>query len=86
MRPIERIDSITLLLDEIWRFDPDMRFMQLVYVLQSKFSAIQGGAGKVVEYDEHDSGRGGYDLFNIEDTNFESFLVEYLNDLKTSRS
>ena len=86
MRPLERIDDITFLINEIWQFDPDMRFMQLIYVLQSKFSHHNKDEGTVKESDTHDSGRIGYDLFHLEDTKFEAFLREHLDKLKNLQS
>jgi hypothetical protein len=67
MRPPERIDEILELIGQIWRRDPDMRFMQLIYMLQAECAKSRNGWGKVVEIDEDGSQRVGFDLFNLED-------------------
>ncbi|WP_411825382.1 hypothetical protein [Luteolibacter sp. AS25] len=74
MRPPERIDEILELIENIWKKCPDMRFMQLLYVLQMEITEAQGGRGKVIEAKEDGFERVGFDLFNLEDTEFKAFL------------
>ena len=78
MRPLERIDEISDLIKEIWSENPDMRYMQLLYVLQSSFSQKNMDAGKVEERVDKTYSRIGFDLFNIEDKEFKIFLENYL--------
>lgn len=81
MRPPERINEILELLDKAWKKDPDMRFLQLVYVLQSMYSHLNDGRGKILSPKEHyGSLRIGYDLFAIEDTELISLLREYIDN------
>ncbi|MFZ6749045.1 hypothetical protein [Undibacterium sp. Ren11W] len=80
MRPLERIDEISELIKEIWNEDPDMRYMQLIYVLQSSFSQKNKAVGKVVERMDETYLRIGFDLFNTEDEEFKIFLENYLFD------
>ena len=78
MRPLERIDEISDLIKEIWSENPDMRYMQLLYVLQSSFSQKNMDVGKVEERVDKTYSRIGFDLFNIEDKEFKIFLENYL--------
>jgi hypothetical protein len=78
MRPQERIDEISDLIKEIWNEYPDMRFMQLIYVLQSNFSHKNKAVGKIEERVDETYSRIGFDLFSTEDDEFKDFLVNYL--------
>lgn len=80
MRPPERIDEIMELVCQIWKRSPDLRFLQLLYILQYDFSNMNGGRGRV-EASEEDAGlkRVGYDLFHTEDKDFLKFLRGYIN-------
>lgn len=78
MRPLERIDEISDLIREIWNENPDMRYMQLLYTLQSSFSQKNMDVGKVEERVDKTYSRIGFDLFNIEDKEFKIFLENYL--------
>ena len=82
MRPPERINEILELMEQIWKFDPDMRFMQLVYVLQMRFTESQDERGRIIETHKDGSQRIGFDLFNSEDKAFQRFLENYLQKLK----
>ena len=79
MRPPERIDEILEHIGQIWKKSPDLRFMQLLYILQSDCSELQDGRGKVVEKQEDGFERVGYDLFHFEDKAFLKFLKNYPN-------
>ncbi|MBC3882157.1 DUF1040 family protein [Undibacterium sp. LX40W] len=78
MRPLERIDEISDLIKEIWNENPDMRYMQLLYTLQSSVSQKNMDVGKVEERVDKTYSRIGFDLFNIEDKEFKIFLENYL--------
>ena len=78
MRPLARIDEISDLIKEIWNEDPDMRYLQLIYVLQSGFSKENKTIGKVEERVDETYSRIGFDLFNTEDEKFKLFLENYL--------
>ncbi len=80
MRSPERIEHITQLLEQIWKKDSDMRFMQLVYVLQARFSQANDGMGAICDSKVDGFTRTGYDLFNVEDDQIECFLKEYLGE------
>ena len=77
MRPPERIDEILELIEKIWRKNQDMRFMQLMYILQMECAESQDGYGKIVQKDKDGSERVGYDLFHFEDDRFKSFLENH---------
>ncbi|WP_413665382.1 hypothetical protein ACG1BZ_09395 [Microbulbifer sp. CNSA002] len=74
MRDPQRIHEVLELLDEIWMRDPDMRFNQLIYNLQRDFSRINGGVGEIREIEKDGFARVGFDLFNLEDDQFISYL------------
>lgn len=82
MRDPKRIPELLKLIQEIWECDQDLRFLQLVYILQSKYDAQNGSNGKVEEVEKDGFKRIGYDLFNVEDSGFKEFLKEYLEELK----
>ena len=77
MRPPERIDEILELIGGIWKKNPDMRFMQLLYILQMECAESQNGRGKVTEKDKDGSERVGFDLFNFEDKPFQRILENH---------
>jgi len=74
MRDLNRIEEVMDLINHIWLKDPDIRFNQLIYILQSGYSASNNGIGKVTEQETDGFSRVGYDLFNLEDDSF----IEYL--------
>ena len=67
MRPPERIDEILELIEKIWKKNPDMRFMQLLYILQMECAESQDGRGKVIETEQDGFQKVGFDLFHLED-------------------
>ena len=77
MRPPERIDEILETIERIWKKNPDMRFMQLLYILQMECAESQNGWGKVTERDKDGSERVGFDLFHFEDKTFQKLLEKY---------
>jgi len=83
MRPVERIDEITELINKIWHKIPDLRYMQLIYILQMEYSTKNGGIGKIEHLGNDNFTSTGYDLFNVEDTKLQKFLKQYLNELQS---
>lgn len=79
MRDPERIDEILGLLGRIWKANPDFRFHQLLYILQSEFSEAKGGVGKVESSESDGFKNTGYDLFNLEDDIFKKYLQNSLD-------
>ena len=77
MRPPERIDEILELIGEIWKKNPDMRFMQLLYILQMECAESQHGRGKVREKEEDGFERVGFDLLHVEDKRFHRILENH---------
>jgi len=76
MRDPKRISEILELIEIIWKKDPDLRFNQLIYILQSGYSYANDNVGKVEEFVDSSYSRIGFDLFNLEDDSF----VNYLRD------
>ncbi|MCH6258112.1 hypothetical protein MLD52_16240 [Puniceicoccaceae bacterium K14] len=79
MRPPERIDEINNLLRQVWKRYPDMRFMQLIHMLQSLYSGENNGKGRIQEVDKDGFVKVGYDLFYLEDTQLKEFLERFLS-------
>ena len=80
MRPIERIDEISELIKKIWEREPDLRYLQLIYNLQSGYSFKNEDLGKIEETTKEGFSRIGYDLFNTEDDDFLEYLKKHLNE------
>ena len=74
MRDPARIEELLNLLKELWLFDPDLRFNQLIYNLQNEYSYQNSGLGQIKEVESDGYERIGYDFFSLEDDNF----IEYL--------
>jgi len=85
MREPERIEETLGLISQIWAFDQDMRFNQLIYILQSGYSYQNNGIGEVKIEEAHSFPRVGYDLFNTEDDSFIDYLKEYLKRKKEQK-
>ena len=84
MRDSARIQVLLDLIQDLWLKDPDLRFNQLVYILQSEYSFKNGGIGLVKEQEVDGFAREGYDLFNTEDDAFINFLkMKISNDKNT---
>ncbi|SHK08040.1 hypothetical protein SAMN02745181_3208 [Rubritalea squalenifaciens DSM 18772] len=80
MRDPARIERILLLIQEIWQRDPDMRFQQLIYVLQNKYSQTNSGYGIITETAEDGFQHTGFDMFNLEDDDLERFLTKFISE------
>ena len=63
----KRIDEILNLVGRIWKANPDFRFYQLIYILQTEYSEKNNGLGKVVSPVIDGFAQTGYDFFNLED-------------------
>jgi len=76
----KRISEALELIEIIWKKDPDLRFNQLIYILQSDYSHANDNVGKVEEIVDSTYSRIGFDLFNLEDDSF----ITYLRDRASS--
>lgn len=74
MRDPERIQELLGLVKQIWLKDPDLRFNQLLYILQRDYSDKNNGVGEVKEIKADDFTRIGFDFFNVEDDVFIGYL------------
>lgn len=88
-RHTDRINKILCLIQKIWKSNPEMRFFQLLDLLQHEFSLSNDGIGKrqVFELDSK-----GYkqpivfiDLFYLKDDDFEEFLLDYIERNRKSK-
>ena len=80
MRQSERINEILGLIDQIWNAHQDYRLMQLIYILQSRYSEKHNGYGKVSSGDSSTAISTGFDFFNLEDDELISFLNDFIVD------
>lgn len=80
MRDPQRIPELLKLIETIWQKDPDLRFNQLMYNLQSEYSHENGDIGKVEEVVDKGFSRVGFDLFNLEDESFIALLQKTLKE------
>ena len=74
MRDPARIQELFNLLNQLWLVDPDLRFNQLIYILQSEFSQKNNGDGEIKEIAKDGYEKIGYDLFHLEDDKFIDYL------------
>jgi hypothetical protein len=79
MRDPERIEEILTLIGRIWKANPDFRFQQLIYILQSEYSESNDQIGKVESMGFDGFKKVGYDLFNLEDDLFQKYLQRSLD-------
>jgi len=77
IRDKNRIKELLDLINQIWQKDPDLRFNQLIYNLQSGYSHINNNYGKVSEPESDGFARVGFDLYSLEDEDF----IEYLRSV-----
>lgn len=92
MRDIERIERIMGIFKEIWTLVPDMRFNQLIDVLQHEYCNVEGVEyfRKYAQIEPISNFENGVlfnnvlipDLFYLEDDEFEKFLISYLKSIK----
>ena len=82
MRDPERIKELLNLINEIWSKDPDLRFNQLIYNLQWAYSQKNNELGQIKEVASDGYTRTGFDLFNLEDSDFMSYLQDVVSSGK----
>ena len=70
MRDPQRINETLELINELWTKTPDLRFNQLIYILQNGYSENNSGVGKVESIEVDGFKQTGFDLFNAEDDDF----------------
>ena len=78
MRDINRIPEIQSLIETIWQSAPDLRYMQLIYLLQRRYTQQHYQKGMIEGSDSEGFPVIGYDLFNVEDAKLISFLQEVI--------
>lgn len=90
MRNSERIDRVLNLIKEIWIQQPDTRFLQLIDNLTYEFSKQNNNRlhETVYQKEEHNhvivfGEKTIVNGFHVEDGEFEKFLNDYLNKLKS---
>ena len=74
MRSESRIAEIQALIESIWRANPDLRYMQLIYLLQLSYTQQHDRNGIVETEDSDGFPKVGFDLFNVEDAKLIRFL------------
>ena len=84
MRDKARIEEILDLIKSIWEKDQDMRFFQLIYIVQAIFSKENNDAGKIELQNADGFSAIDFDLFNIEDDMVQDFLTDYLKQRTAS--
>ncbi len=85
MRNPERIEVICNLMKEVWKKDPDMRFIQLVEAIKSRYSIQNDYEGRRKYYSKDNNVEFEhyiYDLFHLEDEVLEEFLRSYLEQIE----
>lgn len=82
----KRNKRIMRLIEDIWEEHPNMRFFQLMDMLQHEYSSENKGFGKRVGYEKMSKGDENplvfIDLFYLKDVEFEEFLRDYLKGIK----
>jgi hypothetical protein len=90
MREPERIERILELINQIWKLQPDSRFMQMISNISWNYSADNNDAGKEYSYSKWETPKGDVifnkdvvdvDLFHLEDDKLEKYLEGYLEKL-----
>jgi len=80
-REPERIDRILALIKELWLCDMDLRFFQLVFIIQSMYSDANNGFGKVEGMTGLEISKTGYNFSLLEDDQVETLLATCYNKL-----
>jgi len=80
MRNPQRIDEMLELIKAIWQREPDMRFFQLLHLIQSEYSQQNDNIGKVEIDGEKGHKQILFDFFNVEDDK----IVEFFKHLQRS--
>ncbi|MBL5767359.1 hypothetical protein B5V88_07105 [Heyndrickxia sporothermodurans] len=88
-RETERINRMLRLFQEIWETNSDMRFFQLMDMLQREYASKKNGYGKREGFELDSKGYkfpiSFVDLFYLEDNVFEEFLQEYINEVENRK-
>jgi len=69
--------NILSLLQQVWSSNPELRFQQLIYILQNGYSKKNKDIEKVDRIDNDGFTVTGYDLFNLEDDQFAEYIREH---------
>ena len=80
MRDPKRIPEILDLINQVWQTEPDMRYLQLIYNLQSIYSAEIDSNGEVKSIEQDGFSRQGFAFHYVEDDKFINFLKEFINN------
>jgi len=80
MRDRKRIKMILDLINQIWETDPNMRFLQLIYNLQSKYSAEVDSNGLVKSIEKDGYARMRFAFHYVEDDSFIQFLEDFIKN------
>ncbi|MGF1868234.1 DUF1040 family protein [Enterovibrio norvegicus] len=83
MRNPQRIDELLELINQLWKQEPDLRFNQLIYILQSGYSQANAGIGKVESEKVDGFKQTAFDLFNTEDDRFSEYLKTKLQNTES---
>ncbi len=83
MRDSQRIDEFIELINQLWKQDPDLRFNQLIYILQNGYSQVNSGIGKVESEEVDGFKQIAFDLFNTEDDSFLEYLKTRLQNTES---
>jgi len=73
-------NGILDLLHQVWGLNAELRFQQLIYILQSGYSNKNRGIGKIDRINKDGFTETGYDLFNLEDEQFIKYLKEVIDN------
>jgi hypothetical protein len=79
MRDPDRIQEILDLLLQLWGKDKDLRFFQMIHILQHSYSHKNNDLGKIEEVEKDGYSRVAFDLFNVEDEEVIKLLKEKLS-------
>ena len=83
-RDLERVKRVINLLQEIWESNPDMRFFQLIDLLEHECSSENKGFGKREGFEVDSKGYkmpfSYIDLFYLEENEFEEFLRAFISE------
>ena len=84
-REPERIDRILALIKKLWLCDMDLRFFQLVFIIQSMYSDANSGFEKVEGTTGIEISKTGYNFSLLEDDQVETLLAACYDKLNKTR-
>lgn len=85
MRDPKRIQHTLDLISLIWKAYPDLRFNQLICVLQREYASQNENYGLLKGVGPRGQEQGVFDFFNLEDDDFLAFLAAYAKKHKLNR-